>query len=894
MHRKLKSFAAILVLGALAAMSHAQVTVLTEDFEEYTNGSPLAPPAWVGVASNVSAMVVSDGSSLVGEFSGYAIENGTANWDHNFNVVGLVVSNVALSGNVSPFLSDYSLDFDLAKISGGTPSSVEVEINVDGGALLRYAVADPVAGSGPQHYSMNLTEYAANEGGFPSMDVLTNAHLTVKYVGPPDGDGPTPTVYQVDNIQLTMDATPFYLGAHSPTGAKIGLDQTISGSVIDVGMEVDTIYLYLDGELLDGGFGYAGDSPTNTFAYEVTGLSEGPHSIKFEAIDTTYTTTRIFVWDFYAAADSPTNPVVFEGFESYPTGVWNTATAPEANPSFYLNGGTPQYAYITDPGGSNQVLEIDFNLQNMWQAGINYNLKTSGLNLSKDINDYSMQFYLEVPSGSSYLSASSFFLSISDANNSLKGNQYNIATIDPSGFSQALSGGGMITIPLNPVALANGASFPMDGSAATWRIQLRIDSNSSSGDQPIQLEVDNMVVNLIKPPFMNETFSPTGVTTNNPTVSATVYDGTEEVATMALYLDGILATNNTYAGGSTTNTISFDWIDAPSGWHTGEVFAVAASLYAETNSWRFLVPEPPQPPSGNPLALYNINFEGSSNENGGGLWAVSNGTVAAAPPLGENNWDNVDYANPWYFGWQSKTITEASGSGSAQITYELLESSPNIGLYIPWSWGNEQQAFTDAATNTIWATALGGNPANLNFELRDLLTSATYDLYLYFVCPTETGDTTTSFSITSGTTAYPEATLTASQAALIGGGSTNMTSYVLDENYVVITQITPDESGKIALSASGNPGGLSAIQLVMRGPDIFIPQPTVNEFQLFDGEAYMAWSTTTGFSYSVLSSTNLMDGIWTPVTNDIPGDGLEKWILTPSSSDQEFFKIQAQ
>jgi hypothetical protein len=789
-----------------------------------------------------------------------------------------------LSGNTSATLGDYTLDFDLAKITGPTPTSVTVELySPDFNETVVFKIADPATGAGLQHYSLNLASDSTS-GTLP-MSSITNLQVSVYYEGAPDGLGPTFVEYQLDNIVLALHPAPFSLGAHSPTGATVGLDQAISGSVIDAASQVESLFLYLDGNTtpVDGNTGYSTDgSATNTFTYNATGLSEGPHTVRLEATGTN-STTRSYIWDFYAAANGPTNPVGFEGFEAYPFGKWNASAATAANPVPYNNSGkTAPTATIVDDNGTNQMLRLAMNLDGAWQQGMYFNIGMNGANPSRDINDYVLQFNMHVTTNS-IPNLGSFSLHIYDANNSLVGSSYNIATFDP-GLAD-----GVVTIPLKDVAgLATGAVKPMDGSASTWRLFFLVGGSGTAGDQPIQVDLDNMVVKYAKPPFLNETMSPQVLANEDPTVSATVYDGTEEIDNMTLYLDGVAVTNASFAGGSTTNTISYDWIGAPLGWHTGMVVAASATLYAETNVWTFAINGTPEPISNNPLDLFNINFAGFSGDSADNQYPVSDGTIAAAPSLGSNSWNNLLY-NIYYWPGNAQTIVGSGGTNA--ITCEVMDSSVVRQMQIPYSYSGDYYSFAQAATNTIWPVTLGGTPINADLQLSGLDPAATYDLYLYYVNPGNADPATTTYTLTTGSSQILVARLTSTRDSLFVSGSyTNLGNYVKNENYVVIPGISPSAGGIIGINESGGPGGISAMQLVKRG--VNIPQPIIKSFIMSGDTSFLTWGSTNGMTYSVLGTTNLVDGPWVEVTNGIPGTGSDVWVDLPATSGQQFFKVR--
>jgi hypothetical protein len=194
----------------------------------------------------------------------------------------------------------------------------------------------------------------------------------------------------------------------------------------------------------------------------------------------------------------------------------------------------------------------------------------------------------------------------------------------------------------------------------------------------------------------------------------------------------------------------------------------------------------------------------------------------------------------------------------------------------------------------MWTTTLGGTPINSDIQLSGLDATATYDLYLYYVNPESSDPATTTYSITTGFAPTPSATLTSTQSTVfVEGTYTNFDNYVENGDYVVITGISPSSGGIIGLNVSATTGGLSAMQLVKRGTQIQIPVPNINTFVQSGNSALLGWGTSNSLYYTVLGTTNLVNGSWTEVTNGIQGTGADAVIDLPMTSHQQFFKIKA-
>ena len=599
-----------------------------------------------------------------------------------------------------------------------------------------------------------------------------------------------------------------------------------------------------------------------------------------------------------------------EDFESYLSGPWSASEAPEANPGTWYNGdnASPLLISIVDDGTeTNQELQADFNLSDTWQAGLTYELSCTG-NDSIYIEDYSMDFYLHIaPESLAILTnGNTLVMNLRDPDNSLCGSSYYVADYDP-GYSNAVSGG-TITIPLGSGGLASGTTVPMDGSVTNWQVGFRIDSSHSASNLPLTVVLDDMVVSYVEPPFLNTVWAPVGVTTNDPLLTATVADGTLEVDSICLYVDGSLMASNQVAGGSSVNTISYSWTGAPGGVHEGMV-VVTADSYAETNRWTFQIPAEALPPATNILQLFSFNIEGSNPDDANlnpapnDRHSVSNGFVAAAPSLGSNVWNNLMFVNAWYI-WNpwNHPLTDANGETNSQCIFSIQVDNSPVGAYInaPWTWNGELNDFVSGTStgDTMWPVWLGDAITDLDLYVDSLNPDAKYDLYMYFTSPNSANTNKTTYTVVEGTTAQPVASLTSSWAPLQMYGPTN---FVAGTNYVVITSVAPTENGRITVNVSGsNKAGICAMQIAMRddggpiGPVGPTVDPDIQSIELADGMVTLLWVSETNVSYSVLSSSSLSTTNWITLTNGIPGGGAETSASVPAVSDQEFFRIMGE
>ncbi len=485
-------------------------------------------------------------------------------------------------------------------------------------------------------------------------------------------------------------------------------------------------------------------------------------------------------------------------------------------------------------------------------------------------------------------------ISIYNPNDPTQGTALNVS--GQANYSDAVTNGAVISIPLTS---ANGNAyksydkdFTVDASIPVWELSFGFGlgvNGPGKVDQPIVFVIDDVVVKYVEPPLINPNRTPTGYqTTNDLTVTGTVIDGALGASAMELHLDGSMVATN-FVTVSGMNTISYNAVDLIPGYHTAAVKAIDNS--GSTNSctvwyeWLFYVAGVPGAPSATPLGLYNINLANSSHNQSYGVFPVSNGTVAAAPSFGLNNWANIDYPNIWWLGnWTPKSIGEASGAGVFGNTgYESVLAG--LATYGPNIWDTPGKTWANTYSNTIWATSLGGNNCNMNFELNGLDSDMTYDLYLYFTHPKQVGVTTNTYTITQGYAPSLSATLLSSQSAVSGG--------VQGTNYVVITQISP-LGGEIRFNVLGgaNGGGLSALQLVLRRP-VATVEPTIRSMNALGGMVQLAWDSEQYIDYTILGKAALSDASWTAVSN-LTAEGATTTVSVPMSGDIGFFKVEGE
>ncbi len=862
MKKSIRALAMLLAVGAMVGTSQA-ITVLNEDFESYSDGDSLAVlSGWTGNVTNQEAFVTNNGTSLVAEFTG-------SEW----GLVGVSIPGYAPAAD-SKLLSDYTIEFDVEKTEG-SGTSPEVEVSVPGAGLVRMNYTDPTIGGGQTHVSLNLANNIFVDSGF-TLSGAGAVDLVFKSFGGADGVRQT---YQIDNIVLSVEPSPFIKLECLPTGSFIDSSAMLSATYEDNAAEVDSMTLYLDGSLMVSSSSYAGGSVTNTITYEATGLAVGVHTAKVVVADSGSNSVTN-EWSFKLIGDDPTIEVGAEDFESYATGTWNSVTYPNPNPAL---GGGAQSAVIVDSGSTNGLeLQVDGNLSNQWSSGVTFDMDLSGLNKSKNIDDYTVTVLVRFDDGSQDLSNTGFEMTIYNKDEDTQGNIYNFGNFDSTGLDAIRAGSvaRVFSIPLGVIdARPYGKDDPMDPSSVNWRLWFGANNNLAANDKPITFTIDDIIVSYTKPTFLNPSYAPVGITTNDPLMTATVIDGTSEVDTMELYLDGALVASDIYAGGSTTNTISYAAVGASGGSHTGAVVYADAGTNVATNVWTFIVPSTPLPPSTNPLELYNINIAGCANN---GIRPVPDGVVLAAPSTGGSNlWNNASSPNAPWGNPGLLTLAGANEGSSNTVGFETGGSGWWDG---PQSWAGYFSEFT-ALSNTIWGATVGDSDLGWT-RFTGLDTNATYDVYVYWTW--NRNDDARTYNLTVGTANMPQLTLDSDRASVVA----NPTNYLEGTNYVVFTAVTPNASGTIQIE----PNYSCAWQLVKRGPDAGGPtvDPDILTVSMSGGMLSLLWNSENGVTYKVLGKSKLTDASWTEVTNGIPGAGATTSISVPVGSSQEFFMIEGR
>ncbi len=212
---------------------------------------------------------------------------------------------------------------------------------------------------------------------------------------------------------------------------------------------------------------------------------------------------------------------------------------------------------------------------------------------------------------------------------------------------------------------------------------------------------------------------------------------------------------------------------------------------------------------------------------------VPNGTVAAAPSTGSNNWDYLAtdssyYPSTNYTAPLTLSAADDSNGNATNISFTYtntpLASYPDPNPWIERTAGGAAivpgaMAFISFPTAT-WNTNNGtddsspNNPLSATVEFSGLNPGGTYDLYIYSAYVdgnTATGANTPTVSLilTKGTAATTSYTYTYNMS------DTNLlASYQLGTNYEEFSNVTPDASGNIQVEGTAvNSSLFNGVQL---------------------------------------------------------------------------------
>lgn len=215
MKQILRTISLVAVLSGFATATHADILVWSQNFDSIALGAygahttdfvndgtnPALP------ANNIVAPGNGGGQAMALTFN--AVSGTTLN-------LQTATLEYAASGNTSANLANYTLSFDLAvqgvDVSMGYGG---LEINVFGpgswifngdGARLSFLTGPPTAGSGYQHFSLNLGTFVADAALLNPTDASFSVGIGV--IGYGNNMTASPETLLLDNVEITMVPEP--------------------------------------------------------------------------------------------------------------------------------------------------------------------------------------------------------------------------------------------------------------------------------------------------------------------------------------------------------------------------------------------------------------------------------------------------------------------------------------------------------------------------------------------------------------------------------------------------------------------------------------------------------------------------------------------------------------
>jgi hypothetical protein len=207
MKQTLKALSLVAAIGGLAASSQAQIVITAQDFDTYTLGAfnPTYGDLYNYGGAGATANIVTPGAGGTGnalEYFGAAAASGD-NYGVQHNVL-------ALTGNTSANLSDYTLSFDIALGAGSVHDFTAdfVLYGVAGSTYTQSGVDFPISTSTLNPGAGFVTE-TVNMGALGAgwhqdlLDFPANSTLTWS-IGKQNGSTVGTADVFIDNIKITM------------------------------------------------------------------------------------------------------------------------------------------------------------------------------------------------------------------------------------------------------------------------------------------------------------------------------------------------------------------------------------------------------------------------------------------------------------------------------------------------------------------------------------------------------------------------------------------------------------------------------------------------------------------------------------------------------------------
>lgn len=211
MKQTIRTASLIALVCGFTAAAHAQLVVWSQNFDTETPGAYGTTESY---GTTPSLNIVSPGAGSTGQVMEISFTP-TPGQNVNFQAQTL---QYAATGNTNPVLANYTLEFDM-QIGPFTPG-FNMEISVQGptggtfsGDVSRWTVGVPplpAAGAGYVHITLPLSNSIAGNSGTPLNPTDSTFRIAFGGLAFPTqiGDGTTPELIDVDNIQITMNTNP--------------------------------------------------------------------------------------------------------------------------------------------------------------------------------------------------------------------------------------------------------------------------------------------------------------------------------------------------------------------------------------------------------------------------------------------------------------------------------------------------------------------------------------------------------------------------------------------------------------------------------------------------------------------------------------------------------------
>ncbi len=411
--------------------------------------------------------------------------------------------------------------------------------------------------------------------------------------------------------------------------------------------------------------------------------------------------------------------------------------------------------------------------------------------------------------------------------------------------------------------------------------------------------VDDVQVLTSQIPF-EIAVSPTGSTSENPTLSAVIVDSGSEFSSAVLSLDGApVATSSTSAG--TTNTISYTASGLNMGMHTGMVVVAGTSpTVSMTNSWTFVVLASGEyMPSGYALIddfeSYPTVARFTNDVTTAGLWHYTddagiptNGTSTGFVGIDDFNGDKI--AQFGYAGFTrgfNREIPAVADGENGKYFFRMKSSDQTPDVW----FGLSDVAATNAFDWSDFEVQVGlinddGNSADNLFSLsarngsvqtNGILSGIPIDTWLNVVIEVDNSADTYNLYASFGA---DEPVLVASSLAFRNGTGESLSTF-LTKSSVGQSDRSAAFDDLYVYDGSSNAGATV--------------NPDIQSFVISGDQVTLTWTSESVGTYRVLRKTELSGGSWTPVATGIAGgESSTTTNVTVSGAAAEFYMIDGE